>query len=1562
LLGASLMTANLMFAWPEPTLLIVVGVISFITLAALGAAFRQPALHFPAMVCLTLAYLVGFHLLQGETYDPELGRRLLPLLWMGRTSAALSGLALAAVAAGAGLARFGRRDDGLRYILSGGALAAGSVLLALGVGFLRGPDAEWATPILAFYTVVLLATAVARTMPVAAAAGAALLLATLIHALAVHPQIRVALENANLLPARPVLVAALLHAVACAGFAAALAAWRRSRGKEGELPSWNQFADLVAAGDWRARLLGTADDSRGDTAATFTLAAAAVSILAAIPAFYLAEGRAAPNAAYWGAISAVWLVIARLHRWPGFFAAFGWGATAAVVLAAAAVAQRQAWWNGEWLHPRHLQIQFAALAAWGLLWAALRRPAQRSDLWNRLVNTIRPSADEAALGVSVLGVLGLAALACVPGVAAELGFETATFSLGGAGYALLSDRGGWITLAVVMMALVGAILARVAFETLLGVVVALAAVPLLAAAAWEADAATASAIRWFFVVYGVLTTAAICARRPLAAAAGRIGWLRTDEISSASIETLRSTAFLLTLLPILGLTVAATAQFLSGAALGGPAGDSFFGGMAPSVLYAGPLLAMVAMLTAYALREQSAGYLVGGSILFQIGATLACLLAVAPLGVPLQTAVSLVQWNAAALAVFSLLWLAVERWAWRKPALPEMSAPTAIDWQLAALTLAVAGLGAWSAWELLLRPGNPSPALDYLGRGASYVPLALGLVAAIWKLQASRPAALVNVLLGGVCVLGALAAASTAGAATPQSWVSYYVLVGTWTFAALAAGAIAAAGTQWRHRPADAATEPFVPWKLLLGSWSNAATVWASLLGLAIVVLAARIASTDPLRPWWSAGPVLILAGCAAALAAARNNRGFSYAGGGLLALSATFVAIGPYIGLWQRDAALAALELIEANLLAAILAGAVSLAWSLRRGKEAMEQHLHFAPPLHATAAIGATAILAFFVFGGLLVASTGRAFSGSRELFVGQAMGIITAAALGSLLIASLWHWAARYAMPCLYVWGAIAIALGLDHLRLDLQRTAFAVVVAASSYVMLTGLLWRGGIGIAKAGARLGIPDPVEGLKRIAAWLPGLNAIQVVPWTFLALWMVLGYEDRGMRFGAAVAPLLLAIGVGSLAQLQRQRTMQMTALLLATIAAVFLGWADIDPSRSAAVWLTRCVRTLIVLAAAAAVFGGVVSRLLAAEHAWRNSIRRITVVNGAASLISLAIVLLLEWSLFEPDRGVAGIEGAEIFAVAAVLAALSAALVSIALFPRRDPLSLSEGQRVWYVYTAEVIAALLFAHLYMTMPQLFTGVLSRYWAWIVVAIAWIGVGLGEWFRRSGVRVLAEPLGRTGVFLPLLPALAFWAQASLTSYAGVLFVVGLLYVLLSIQHKSFVYGLAAGLAGNAALWALMQDRGFTILAHPQFWLIPPALSVLAASHLTRRQLSEAQLGAIRYGAMLVIYLSSTGEMFITGIGDSLWPVMALLALSVAGIFTGIGLRVRAFLYLGSGFLLLSIISMVWHASKAFQHVWPWWAFLLTLGVAILVFLAYFEKRRDAMMQRIERLQSWEM
>lgn len=352
--------------------------------------------------------------------------------------------------------------------------------------------------------------------------------------------------------------------------------------------------------------------------------------------------------------------------------------------------------------------------------------------------------------------------------------------------------------------------------------------------------------------------------------------------------------------------------------------------------------------------------------------------------------------------------------------------------------------------------------------------------------------------------------------------------------------------------------------------------------------------------------------------------------------------------------------------------------------------------------------------------------------------------------------------------------------------------------------------------------------------------------------------------------------------------------------------------------------------------------------------------TIVTGVASIVSLLLVLLLEWQLFEPTRGVPGVLGPQIVAVTVALLGFAGALLTFALLPHRDPLALTEKQRMGYVYTAEAVVALVFGHLYMTAPQLFSGVLKPYWSYIVIAIAYVGVGVGEMFRQGGVRVLAEPLGRTGVCLPLLPALAFWTQASLSHFAGVLFWIGLLYVVLAIYRKSFVFGITAGLAGNAALRAFMHDRGVTMFEHPQFWLIPPAVSVLAASHVTRDQLTESQQTAIRYATMLVTYLSSTSEMFIAGIGESLWPVMVLMVLSVGGVFAGIGLRIRAFLYLGVGFLLLSLLGMVWHASRTFQHVWPWWAFGFTLGVAILLVFALFEKRHEEILKRLEQLQSW--
>ena len=100
---------------------------------------------------------------------------------------------------------------------------------------------------------------------------------------------------------------------------------------------------------------------------------------------------------------------------------------------------------------------------------------------------------------------------------------------------------------------------------------------------------------------------------------------------------------------------------------------------------------------------------------------------------------------------------------------------------------------------------------------------------------------------------------------------------------------------------------------------------------------------------------------------------------------------------------------------------------------------------------------------------------------------------------------------------------------------------------------------------------------------------------------------------------------------------------------------------------------------------------------------------------------------------------------------------------------------------------------------------------------------------------------------------------------------------------------------------------------------------------------------------------------MFLTGVGENLWLPMVLAALSVCGVFAGIALKVRAFLYLGSSFLLLSIISMVWHAARNIGHIWPWWAFGIALGLAILVLFGLFEKKRGEMEQIVSGLRQWE-
>ena len=284
------------------------------------------------------------------------------------------------------------------------------------------------------------------------------------------------------------------------------------------------------------------------------------------------------------------------------------------------------------------------------------------------------------------------------------------------------------------------------------------------------------------------------------------------------------------------------------------------------------------------------------------------------------------------------------------------------------------------------------------------------------------------------------------------------------------------------------------------------------------------------------------------------------------------------------------------------------------------------------------------------------------------------------------------------------------------------------------------------------------------------------------------------------------------------------------------------------------------------------------------------------------------------------------------------------------------------MWYVYVAEVFGGLLFMHVRLTMPWLFTGLFLRYWTLIVMALAFLGVGLSEVFRRQGRLVLAEPLERTGAFLPLLPVMSLWFLHSEVNYSVLLILVGSLYGVLSVARKSFGWGVLEALAVNGSLWYHLHNLGgYGLLQHPQFWLVPAAISVLVAAYLNREQLRPEQFVAIRYVATMIIYISSAADIFVNGVRESPWLPMLLAGLSLVGIFSGILLRVRAFLFLGSSFLVLALITMILSAQVNLLWTWLWWVAGITLGVMIIAMFAVFEKKRGEVLRLVDELRQWE-
>ena len=1236
-----------------------------------------------------------------------------------------------------------------------------------------------------------------------------------------------------------------------------------------------------------------------------------------VAALLVAAGTATTTAALLAVqalwLAVVWLALAWLGGWPVLFSAFQGALAAAVAFGAGAAIEGRPWFVAApdpWAEPRTIQTVGIALALLNGVWVVVRIVLRRTGTSPKALTLLNPPwpTPDRVLGWVVLGAAAwLAVGATGPGVVRELA------ALGGpaaggpeAGHAL--GAGSWVLLGLAAAVLAARLWETFAKRLVLACVAAVFIAAWLGAGRFAADLAATAALRWLLAAALVAGSCVVWFRGPLARVAGRWGWSGMGGRVAGLAGHLRILLLWLGVVPVVALSLPV--------GLGhGPASSAFSCSL--------PLAVVSLVLAGHGLRERSGRWASAGGLVLNLAVSLGWLLARRDAFGMTGAAdwVRLVQLNALIFAGVALAWLGVRAFAPRRgDESTSQAGNDLLDVQVGLAVLANAIPLVLAGFLLFLHPARPALWVVEWGRVWGWLALGAAAVAATWWWNPRGEAR--RVLPVGAALLGAafLIACSAAGQDT-GNWLAFH----TWL--------VALAGAAWAMVPVAAH-----PGLRAEAEW------WARLPGALLVVVALRGLEGDPARPWWSMVALVVAGGLAAALAATTRKRSYLYAAGPLLNVAATaaYVINLPPVPLT---------DLAGINVLALALPGLAWLALELRLFSREAPERPPALPPFHHVAALGSVLALAVATALGLQADAVGGALH--SDVLVGW----LAWGAAVLLMAACLWDARATYAVGGLYALGLVGAGLVLDQCDPDPGWLLWGGVMAGGAHTLATGALWRARPAIAAWAATHGMPPRRGG----ADWLAAANLALAFLVVGLAFVVVATSAQLALRLTAATMALAQVPALGMLAQGEHRVRLQQSALVFGILGAVAWGWSWMDP-RAGHSALDRTVAVLAALAAATLLYGAAAARLRRTGNDWSEALRGMVKPMMGLVLATLGLILAAE-VVCQASGGTVPMAWPAVLAVALALVAGIPACLAFALAPKCDPLALSERGRMAYVYAAEGLVALVLVHLRLTTPWLFQfAFLQRSWPLLVMALAFLGVGAGEVLRRQNRLMLAEPLERTGAFLPLLPVLGFWVAEPAMHYSVLLLLAGALYGGLSMLRRSFVFGVVAALAANGSLWYLFhRTEGFGFRQHPQFWLVPLSLSVLVAAWLNRDRLTPRQTTTVRYLAGMTLYVSSTADLFLNGVAAAPWLPLVLAGLSIVGIVAGMAMRVRAFLFLGASFLALALLSMVWHAAVDLRQTWVWYVSGIVLGVFLIAFFAVFESKRAEVLQVVERLRRWE-
>lgn len=1533
LFGTAVVLSGMFLSWPNPASIVPAALLNFAVFTAIAVLLELPPAHFLAAGCLSIAYVVAFHVIAGNV--PWRNLRVASLLQI--TSSVSTGQALvipfvAFTLAHEWLKGRKRELDALSYFFAACAVAIAGLLLVTAYGVRIAGDPHYVSSIFALYTAGAFWFAWRKNSIALSWAAAALLFFT------------AAQVCTSLLAVRfPWQATMLSYAAACTGGALIMRQYAKAEAERLFIAPLQKCA--VAGSALAAIFLLTEIISRGFEPAS----------LLATRTF---------------ALGAIWLGLLVLSHASIFFTAFQMTLTLGAILSTKSFLERFDWYAYQphaWLHPWSLQIQGSVLGLICLAWIVIRLVARKyvdsgpetgtgEGSWSA---TMRQSLgmpiafDHVLAGSLVIGFFLLTVFGAASGISKELtnaARNPLVFDLAGFPHELIFRAGSWIVWVILLAVMFGNLKERRRGEFALGALVILWTVCPLLAGRFESQFATASAGRWALAIFLLLVSIAYAFRERLPGSAS-LANLREHFADT------RAVLLFLTLAPLLFLTLSPVVDDINYVPGRGPQAG-FFRAIGSIALYSFPLIVAAAALGIHAVRERSPGFAFATGLLVNLTVTVVHVISVAAVNGSMNRVVlaNSLQLNAIAAACVALVWMATRDW-WMQTVvaapgsilpLPQgegvfLTCQKLIPIFLNALLIVPvalhlialpyrAGLGTFAAGEF---------------NGWLAVLLTVAVVIAFDKLfRKPLSVASLSLSLLSLASLGAFGFARFGVA----RWAGLHVLLGSFVLIAwllLLARRLPKYVQSDEHKPV---ARLWAAMGLTFAvDWEWDCVRFATAVGAIVVLVALRGPFIDPLGAWWSIGALLAMSALAASLNWVSCKRIYLYAAGILFNVS-----IGIWLVKYQSDQISSGTAFIEASIIALSLASVLWLWLELRARR--------VAPKLNSTttASFHNVAVLLSLMAMGTMVAFrlTGDFYGFHQTLF--PLLDWCALLSLALLLTACLWDRHAAYAVAGLYLLGLMMAATLFHHLGLSPRRLGWALMMAGAIHALLAASIWRAREPIIAWSKRLKIPLRIDSTVSELKWLSVFNSMLIATVIGLAFWVDLTFFEWPLRITASLAVAAQVLTFGLVAQGPRRVNWQRAAVSMFLLGVVFFGWSWLTPG-AGGTWLNRAVIVMAAMFAIIGLFGAELDKLLEREPDWTKAFRDCVPAMAIAGVLSLVFVLYTE-IYYQIEFGAVRINPLPLFVVALTLAAGAAICIVFAISPRHDPLALSERGRSRYVYVAEIMLALLFMHIRLTMPWLFTGFFERYWPLVVVAIAYTGVVISEMLRRRQVLVLAQPIERTGALLPLLPVLGFWIAQSQVDYSTLLFVVGGLYGLLSILRKSFWFGLVAALAGNAGLWHLLHHTSeYRFWQHPQLWMIPAAVSVLIAAHLNRKDFSESQMTGIRYLALVTIYVSSTADIFINGVAQSPWLPLVLAGLSLAGVFGGMIFRIRAFLLLGSIFLLLAIATMINYAAVNFGWTWLWYVAGIVTGALIIATFAVFEKKRADVLRVVDGFKDWQ-